>query len=154
MEAHVFFKPLQRSYASQSCNPNARPAATSTSPRPSGTQRTVDSGPTGEVQNYDGCATCCTVGSLGDKARWLWAHCRFHLLSVKLWTVNVGQWAHCQGHSHQGSSSGAVSSHSAQSSRMKEATTQRFSVRMLKSPAPSTCTPTRPLIFTSRVTRP
>ena len=31
----------------------------------------------------------------------LWAHCRFHLMSVKLWTVHIGQWAHCRGHSRQ-----------------------------------------------------
>ena len=32
-----------------------------------GTQRTVDNGPSGEVQNYDGCAMCCTLGPLGKK---------------------------------------------------------------------------------------
>ena len=38
----------------------------------------------------------------------LWAHCqplklhcRFHLMSVKSWTVDVGQWTHCRGHSPQ-----------------------------------------------------
>ena len=145
IEAHVFFNPLQlcKSELQSKCKASCHFHVTSAAPALRGQWTVVP-------------LAKCKIMMLvpWGQSSGLWAHCRCHLLSVKLWTVNVGQWAHCQGHSHQGSSSGAVSSHSAQSSRMKEATTQRFSVRMLKSPASSTCTPTRPLIFTRRVTRP
>ena len=89
------------SYASQSCNPDAGPAATSTSHRPH--RHSEDSG---QWARWESAKLSWLRNVLQSGVPWgqssgLWAHCRFHLMSVKLWTVHIGQWAHCRGHSRQ-----------------------------------------------------